>query len=137
RLRLKSFQVLSFLIERRERVVPKEEIFASLWPDVRVTEDTLTQCITDIRRALGDDARDPRYIRTVPKIGYQFIAPPSAEPKAAAKPPARLARRWALPAVAAALAAVAVAAFVPRLDPPDPPRRAIAIVPFINGSRSA
>lgn len=74
-LRAKTFQVLLYLIENRERAVPKDEILAAVWPDTTVTEDTLVQSIVDIRRAVGDDPREPWFIRTVPRRGYQFIAP--------------------------------------------------------------
>lgn len=74
-LRQKTFQVLLYLIEEHERLVTKEELMERLWRDVAVTDDALAQCIMDIRRALGDDSRNPRFIKTVPKFGYRFIAP--------------------------------------------------------------
>lgn len=70
----KAFQVLCYLVENRERVVPKQELMEALWKDTFVTDDALVQAITSIRRALGDDAEEPRYIRTKPRVGYQFIA---------------------------------------------------------------
>jgi len=70
----KAFQVLGYLIEQRERVVSKQELMQALWKDTFVSDDALVQCITAIRRALGDDAEQPRYIRTKPRVGYQFIA---------------------------------------------------------------
>jgi tetratricopeptide (TPR) repeat protein/DNA-binding winged helix-turn-helix (wHTH) protein/TolB-like protein len=83
RLAQKSFQVLRYLARERHRIVTKEELLAAAWPDVVVTEDSLVQCIVEIRRALGDDARHPRFIRTVPKRGYRFIGEISARPPAA------------------------------------------------------
>jgi DNA-binding winged helix-turn-helix (wHTH) protein len=69
----KAFQVLLYLAEHRERVVPKQELVEALWKDTFVTDDALVQAVTAARKALGDDAENPCYIRTKPKIGYQFI----------------------------------------------------------------
>lgn len=73
RLRRQTLQVLLYLIERRERLVTKEELFEHIWKGTAVTDNALLQCIFDIRRALGDDSRRPRFIRTFPKSGYRFI----------------------------------------------------------------
>ncbi len=72
-LRHKSFQVLVYLIEHRQRVVAKEELIKTFWSDTAVTDDALVQCLIEIRRTLGDDSRQPRFIKTIPKIGYRFI----------------------------------------------------------------
>jgi tetratricopeptide (TPR) repeat protein/DNA-binding winged helix-turn-helix (wHTH) protein len=74
-LRYQTFHVLLFLLKNAGRVVSKDELTAEIWRDATVTENALTQCIAEIRKALGDDSRNPIYIRTVSKIGYQFIAP--------------------------------------------------------------
>ena len=73
-LRQQSFHVLLFLLARRSELVHKEELVASFWSDAAVTNNALVQCIADIRRALGDDPRNPRFIKTVPRAGYRFIA---------------------------------------------------------------
>ena len=70
----KSFRLLRFLVENRHRVTSKEEIFATVWEGVSVSDNALTRAITQIRKALEDDAKEPRYIETVPTIGYRFIA---------------------------------------------------------------
>lgn len=70
----KSFRLLQFLIENRERVLSKEEIFASVWAGVVVSDNSLTRAIALIRKSIGDDPKQPRYIRTVPKVGYRFFA---------------------------------------------------------------
>jgi tetratricopeptide (TPR) repeat protein/DNA-binding winged helix-turn-helix (wHTH) protein len=80
RLRQKSFQVLLYLIENRRRVVSKGELFDAIWNDAAVTEDTLVQSVVEIRKALGDDPRSPRFVRTMPKSGYRFVAPIDDEP---------------------------------------------------------
>lgn len=74
-LRQKVFQVLLHLIEHRDRAVTKDELMESVWPGTAVSDDAVVQCIVDLRRALGDDARNPLFIRTVPKRGYRFVAP--------------------------------------------------------------
>lgn len=73
-LRPKTFQVLLFLIENRGRTISKDEILQAVWPGTAITEDTLVQSIVDIRKAVGDDPRDPWFIRTIPRRGYELIA---------------------------------------------------------------
>ncbi len=72
-LNSKYFDVLLLLVSRSGRLVEKQRIFDEIWDGVFVTDAALTQCIKDIRRQLGDDAANPRYIKTVPKHGYIFI----------------------------------------------------------------
>jgi len=66
--------VLESLLERPGEIVPKEEILASAWEGAFVGEDSLTQAISQLRGALGDDPGRPEYIQTIPKRGYRFIA---------------------------------------------------------------
>src|SRR5215467_15378442 len=68
RLRPKSFDVLTFLAERPRRVVSKAELIAAVWPDSSVTDNSLVQCLQEIRRALGDDSQ--QLIRTLKGRGY-------------------------------------------------------------------
>src|SRR5215216_502492 len=70
----KTFELLLYLLRNRGRVIPKDELLEALWPDVNVVENTLAQRIREIREALGEDAHSARYIKTVPRVGYQFIA---------------------------------------------------------------
>lgn len=72
-LRQKAFQVLVYLLENRERLVSKDELFAEIWHETAVTDDVLVQCVKEIRRVTGDDSHNPRFIKTVPKAGYRFI----------------------------------------------------------------
>jgi tetratricopeptide (TPR) repeat protein len=72
-LRQQTFQVLLYLLERRERLVTKEELFEHIWKETAVTDNALLQCIFDLRKTLGDDSRRPRFIKTFPKVGYRFI----------------------------------------------------------------
>ena len=70
----KAFDLLLALVERAGRLVEKEELFKTVWPDVIVEESNLSSNIALIRKALGDDASRPRFVETVPKRGYRFIA---------------------------------------------------------------
>ncbi len=73
-LRQQSFHVLVYLIERRGSLIGKEELIDNFWKGAAVTDNAVVQCIKEIRKALGDDPHEPRFIRTVHKIGYRFIA---------------------------------------------------------------
>lgn len=72
-LNSKYLDVLLLLVRERGRLVEKQHLFEEVWEGVIVTDAALTQCIKDIRRQIGDDASNPRYIKTVPKHGYMFI----------------------------------------------------------------
>ena len=82
------FDLLSFLIENRGRAVTKDNLYDHIWKDEIVTEGAIAQAIRFLRRALEDDARDPRYIRTVSKHGYEWIAPVEAAPAVSHQPSA-------------------------------------------------
>jgi Tol biopolymer transport system component/DNA-binding winged helix-turn-helix (wHTH) protein len=70
----KVFDTLLVLVENSGRLVSKEELMQSLWPDTFVEESNLTQNISQLRRALGDGATGAKYIETIPKRGYRFVA---------------------------------------------------------------
>lgn len=70
----KPFEILISLIENRGRPVEKRELIDAVWNGVYVTEDSLVQAIVEIRRALGDNKDDPRFIKTVPRQGYRFVS---------------------------------------------------------------
>jgi DNA-binding winged helix-turn-helix (wHTH) protein len=78
RLTPKSLGVLCLLAEHAGHVVTKEELFRAVWPDTAVTDSALTSCIKELRHALDDDARHPRFIETLHRRGYRFLAPTSA-----------------------------------------------------------
>ena len=67
------FDLLVFLVERRHEAVHRREIFDHVWSDVVVSDSALSQAIRTLRRALGDDSREPRFIRTVSRHGYRFV----------------------------------------------------------------
>jgi DNA-binding winged helix-turn-helix (wHTH) protein len=67
------FDLLVFLVERRGEAVHRRDIFDRVWSDVVVSDSALSQAIRTIRRVLGDDPREPRFVRTVSRHGYQFV----------------------------------------------------------------
>jgi TolB-like protein len=79
-LRNRSFSVLRHLVTNAGRVVTKDELLSANWPSLTVTEDSLTQCISEIRRALGESGRS--LIRTVARRGYMMSLPEQAVPAA-------------------------------------------------------
>jgi serine/threonine-protein kinase len=76
----KAFQLLGILIAETPRAFSKDELQQRLWPDTFVTEGNLASLIAELRSALGDDARKPRYIRTVHGYGYSFAGTILEEP---------------------------------------------------------
>lgn len=76
-LRPKSFEVLRYLVEHAGRLVSKDELIGAIWPNVTVTDESLTRCISDIRLALNDVEQTA--IKTVTRRGYIFAAPVSTE----------------------------------------------------------
>jgi DNA-binding winged helix-turn-helix (wHTH) protein len=73
------FDLLVFLIERRHEAVHRRDIFDRVWNDVVVSDSALSQAVRTIRRTLGDDSREPRFIRTVSRHGYRFVFPDVVE----------------------------------------------------------
>ena len=108
RLRPKSFALLRFLVENAGRVVDRDAIMRAVWPDVFVTDDSIVQCIKEIRRAIDDEAA--RVVQTSPRRGYVFAAELETVESMAPPPPA---------------------------GPPLPDNPSIAILPFLNMSGDA
>jgi DNA-binding winged helix-turn-helix (wHTH) protein/tetratricopeptide (TPR) repeat protein len=118
----KVLRLLVYLIENRSRLVRKQELLDAVWPDAIVTENALTRAIVLLRKALNEDSRVPRYLETVPTVGYRFVATvtvvngtsevgPVADPGAVAVENGtrfRGPRRWVLLCAVLALAVVAV-----------------------------
>ncbi len=92
RLTPKSLAVLRMLAERAGRVVTKDELFGSVWADTAVTDSALATCIQEIRHALNDDARTPRFIETMHRRGYRFVARTSQTEAEERPAPARMFR---------------------------------------------
>lgn len=84
-LRPKTLALLSYLIERPSQLVTKADLLAAVWPDTAVSEWVLSSAVSELRDALGDDARQPRLIETVHRRGYRFLPAVSADATAAAK----------------------------------------------------
>ena len=78
KLRPKVYDALLYLVANRGRMVSKEELLQALWPDAFVTDDSLVQCMVELRRALDDRSQD--ILRTVPRRGYEFAAEVTHEP---------------------------------------------------------
>src|SRR5262245_1240065 len=121
-LRPKSFEVLVYLVENAERLVPKEELIKAIWPNVVVTDESLTHCVSELRSALGDSQQT--IIKTVPRRGYRFSAPVSRF--AADQAP--------VPHSVAAAALQSATPLGPKPEPPLPDRPSIAVLPFQNMS---
>jgi len=141
RMRPQSLKVLEILADNAGRLVTREALSAAVWPDVVVTEDSLVQCVTEIRRAIGDSRHE--LLRTVPRRGYRLEAatPAAAVPGSEQFGPAPTRpRRWiALLAGLGIAASVGLAvllswprqASAPEISPgPDVVRPALAVLPF-------
>jgi len=96
-LNARYLDALVLLAAEQGRLVSKDRFLDEVWRGIPVTDEALTQCIRTLRRQLGDDAANPRFIETVPKHGYRFLAEveivrlaPGAQAAAQASPP----RRW-------------------------------------------
>src|SRR6187397_807299 len=85
----KALDLLLLFVQHPAALLTKDEIFRLLWPDVAVTDNALTQVVSELRQALGDSPASPTYLQTVARRGYRFIAPvelASAAPAAADAP---------------------------------------------------
>ena len=155
KLQDQCFQMLSILLEHPNQVVTREELRARLWPDTYVDFDVaLNTAITKMRRALGDSAENPRFIETVPKRGYRFIAPveevqAESSPVSADPTPPPLGSpsglgiaraRWVVALGLAAIGVPLIALWQGRHERGlSPPGRleSIAVLPFVNSSGDA
>src|SRR5262249_55916307 len=98
KLRPKVFDALRYLIENRGRLVPKEELIQALWPEAFVTDDSLVQCMVELRRALDD--RSQEIVKTVPRRGYIFsatVSPDQSNSSQPGSPSARVPRDHRVP----------------------------------------
>src|SRR5262245_30824215 len=87
----KALETLRVLLERPGRLVTKDELMQYIWPDTVVEENNLNQSISVLRRALGEHTAGPRFIETVPGVGYRFVASVARFGSSAGAPPAPLA----------------------------------------------
>ena len=138
RLARQPFRILLLLIRRAGEVVPREEIHAAIWGDETYVdfEHGINSAIRQIRFALADNAEQPRYIRTLPRRGYSFIAAVehvanADKPVVVAKPVPPRARRSSVGIVAVAIIVALLAASYRFVQTsPSPGARAIAVEPF-------
>src|SRR5262245_58503860 len=79
RLEPKQIDVLVLLAEHAGQVVSKERLLQTVWADTFVGDEVLSRAVSELRRALGDDPKTPRFIQTIPKGGYRLIAPVNAD----------------------------------------------------------
>ena len=82
----KALAVLSYLAARPGQLISKDELLGAIWPGVFLGDSALKVCVSEIRRALGDDAKSPRFIETAHRRGYRFIAPVTDTPTVAPSP---------------------------------------------------
>src|SRR5437762_12283894 len=87
KLRPKVYDALLYFLENRGRLISKEELIRALWADAFVTEDSLVQCMVELRRALEDRAQE--IVKTVPRRGYVFTAEVTTGGNGAGGDPAR------------------------------------------------
>src|SRR6266481_3635161 len=80
RVEVRTMRLLLCLAERAGEVVSIDDLLSQVWSDVTVTPDSVYQAVTSLRRLLGDDPRQPAYIATVPRLGYQLVAKVSPWP---------------------------------------------------------
>ena len=127
------FRLLLTLASRPGELVTREDLRKSVWGDETFVDFDrgLNFCILQIRTALGDDAKHPQYVETLPKRGYRFIAQPTPDP---AKPRAQ---RTAVVIAIAALVVVLVAAWQRRQPASSSERVSVAVLPFENLSGPA
>jgi DNA-binding winged helix-turn-helix (wHTH) protein len=122
----KAFRLLQFLIEKRHRVVPKDEILTVVWEGVAVSDNALTRAVAQIRKALDDDPKQPRFIETVPTIGYRFtgqlVEGAGPLPPAPVATPKRLPGRPVIAGGLLVLATLLAGLFFARRSSPEPPK---------------
>ncbi len=131
-LRNKLNELLQYLIEHRDRPVTKDELLQKLWKNGEYRESSLTQSIRELRKALGDNAQAPLYIKTYPQRGYQWVCPlKSAEDKKTQYKT----RRWLAGAIIASILIVAIVLQLQPENTPTPINDAVPnllVMPFIN-----
>lgn len=125
-LRPRTLAVLKMLAATPGALVSKDDLIAAVWPDVTVTDDSLVQCVTEIRRALRDEGH--KIVKTVPRRGYIFEPGAGAAP--AAKSPTRRTRAGLVATALAAFAAAAAFFWFPRAAPVPGHIPSIAVLPF-------
>jgi Tol biopolymer transport system component/DNA-binding winged helix-turn-helix (wHTH) protein len=114
----KAFDLLTLLLESHGEVVTKAEIFERLWPSTAVTDNALTRIVAQLRKALGDDAREAKYIETVPTRGYRWLADVRSDFRPSSVPRPRRAAVMAAVFVVTLVATLVAVAALARRNPP-------------------
>ena len=130
RVEARTMKLLLCLAERAGEVVSVEELLDQVWSGVVVTPDSVYQAVASLRRLLGDDAKQPDYIATVPRLGYRMVAAVSPWVDDLRVEPPRGTRRraWMLLAVGAAIGVGLVCfSITDRV-----PERSVAVLPFLD-----
>ena len=136
RLQPQVAALLTALLEKPGTVVPRTELQARLWPDTTVDfDDGLNFCVRQLRLALGDEAGAPRYVETLARRGYRFIAPVSRAGDAPPVPPAASPARRRAPLILfgalAVLAAGALSVAIRSQEGPPKTGNVLAFIPFM------
>ncbi len=124
----KPMAVLECLAAAGGEVITRDELFEAVWPGVIVTDDALTQCVVELRKAFGDSAHDAKIIRTIPKVGFCLVPPvmalsePQTDSDERPGPKKTIIRTTLITIVAVMLAAVMYWYF-------GPPRDTVVVVP--------
>lgn len=129
-LRSQSAEVLAHLARHSGKVVAKDDLIAAVWPDTFVTDDSLVQCISDIRRALGDDQHGT--VHTHPRKGYSLVVSPASELPAPWSLRGRSRIAAAVVAAAAFLGLLAAGAWFLQQGDTVTRKPSIAVLPFDN-----
>ena len=126
KLRPKSFELLRYLVERGGRLVGRVELMQAIWPDTFVSEESLAQCLMEVRRALQDDSQ--RFVKTVPRRGYIFVTEVSGQ--APLQTPAAGIRRWGTSAALLASGLLLAGLLYWRVFPRTSEPATLAVLPF-------
>jgi DNA-binding winged helix-turn-helix (wHTH) protein/TolB-like protein/Tfp pilus assembly protein PilF len=135
----KVMEVLVYLARHTDDVLPKERIIQAVWGDTFVTDEVLTNAISELRRAFGDDAKDPHIIQTLPRRGYRLIAKVTPSEQGDSESEDSASNQLWQQSMVVVFAAVLLLAVVLILwwswpASPDEPIDSIAVLPFLNDS---
>jgi transcriptional activator of cad operon len=135
RVEARTMKLLLCLAERAGEVVSVEELLDQVWSGVVVTPDSVYQAVASLRRLLGDDAKQPAYIATVPRLGYRMVATVSPWVDVVRIEPPRGTRRKVVMLLAGG-AVIAIAliglAFIKHSNSDHVPERSVAVLPFLD-----
>ncbi len=134
RLRAQSLQVLSVLLSRQGEMVLKDDLMSAVWPDTHVTDDSLVQCISEIRKALGP--ANSRLLKTVPRQGYLLSSAGNRTRRRMVWPDIVPGRPWIAVAFLAVAAVLLSVAWLLE-DRSADSRKTVAVLPFVNMSGDA